>query len=288
MTAHLAITLISLGAASWISAQTALHRTEVVSFVNLVGVLEAAATGKLNEITVVLPPPDQTADTTEAPPSHPESTDDATYKTTDPEDGDSGPAENDEKNETDSEKNVLAEAPASDDAPEPSEAEAPAEEATVKPESGLSVRVERLQTGSTEIDPAQVKLLAPFPAKLLARSPEGWVIESSESAPPFMREVELSPGKRIALSVRPHLLLAEADGSNVFQIAEPGYDASLGYRQNATVAAILSNSIRQLDDDSRQLGTVIDQLQQILVSLPQPKRTPDPAQAPKSKTNRKR
>jgi hypothetical protein len=288
MNARIAITLISLGAASWISAQTTVYRTEVGSLLNLVGEIDADAPGKLNDITVVLPPPDETDDTIEETPSDPESAEEKTTETTDSDGGDIEPSGKNKKHETDAEKDAPAETPASDEAAELSVAEAPSEEAPSEPKSGLSVRVERLQTGSTEIDPAQVKLLAPFPAKLLARSPEGWVIESSESAPPFTREVELSPGKRITLNVRPHLLLAEADGNNVFQIAEPGFDASLGYQQNATVAAILSNSIRQLDDDSRQLGTVIDQLQQLLVSLPQTKNTPEPAQDSKTKTNRKR
>jgi hypothetical protein len=54
----------------------------------------------------------------------------------------------------------------------------------------------------------------------------------------------------------------------VFTIAEPGFDRSLGYRQTDTVGAILANSIRQLEQDSKQLSTAIDNLQQLLVSLP--------------------
>ncbi len=149
------------------------------------------------------------------------------------------------------------------------------EEEAPKPQKGLAVRIEKLQTGKGMIDPKQVKLLAPFPAKPLAQPPAGWRLEASESAPPFTRKVEIAPGSEITLTVRPHLLVPEADGAHVFSISEPGYDAPLGYQQAATVGAILSTSIRQLDEDSKQLGNAIDSLQQLLVSLPKPEAPPE-------------
>lgn len=270
MNARLAITLLSLGAAPWLKAQANLRPPADGSLMNLVGQIEIASPDKPNEVTVVLPPPDETATPAEDSPAEPPPPEQQPAAADDSEKSDEQPAEEAGNTET------------------PPEATVTDQDAPKEPQPGLSVRVERLQSGAAEIDPAKVKLLAPFPAKLLARSPEGWVIESSDSAPPFTREVELSPGKRITLNVRPHLLVSEADGSNVFQIAEPGYDASLGYRQNATVAAILSTSIRQLDDDSKQLGTVIDQLQQLLVSLPQSDAAPEQAPVAKPKINRKR
>lgn len=174
--------------------------------------------------------------------------------------------------------------------PEPAEGEpvlvsgtsAPAEDADTpisdelppEPEAGLAVRVENLQTGKGTIDASKVKLSAPFPAKPLSQAPAGWHLESSDAAPPFTREVELSKGSKITLTIRPHLLVPDADGVDVFGIAEPGYEHSLGYRQTETVGAILSTSIRQLDEDSKQLGNAIDRLQQLLVSLPAPEPTP--------------
>ncbi len=139
-----------------------------------------------------------------------------------------------------------------------------------KPKQGLAVRVEKLQTIKGQVDPKQIKLLAPFPAKPLSQPPAGWHLSASESAPPFTRKVELAPGSEITLTVRPHLLVPDADGSNVFAISEPGYETSLGYEQTATVGAVLSNSIRQLDDDSKQLGNAISSLEQLLISLPKP------------------
>lgn len=269
MNARLAITLLSIGATPWLAAQ-------IPPTTNLVGEFQAAVPDKPNEVTVVLPPQDATPPSSEEPSTGKKPSDDTSTQTPDSGKNNTQPVEKGEKIEDAGTPGKTA------------EADKPADDTPEEPNPGLSVRVERLQSGAAEIDPAKVKLLAPFPAKLLARPPEGWSIESSDSAPPFTREVELSPGKRITLSVRPHLLAAEADGSNVFQIAEPGYDASLGYLQNATVAAILSTSIRQLDNDSRQLGTVIEQLQQLLVSLPQTPNTPEPAPEARSKTNRKR
>lgn len=268
MNARLAIILFSLGAAPCITAQSTEPPAPSGTILEFIEEYQNSQPDKPDEITVVLPPSDETPPASEQPPAE---------EPTPP------PVDSAKSEPQPAEETVTPAATV--------EVETPVEAAPQAPKPGLSVRVERLQTGNAEIDPAKVKLLAPFPAKLLARAPQGWLIERSESAPPFTREVELSPGKHITLTVRPHTLVTEADGSNVFQIAEPGYDAALGYRQNATVSAILSTSIRQLEDDSQQLGTVIDQLQQLLVSLPQPSNTPDPQpepEQPKPKTNRKR
>lgn len=162
----------------------------------------------------------------------------------------------------------------------PSSPPAIPDEPAPKPRQGLAVRVEKLQTGTGNIDPSQVKLLAPFPAKPLAQAPAGWRLETSENAPPITREVELSPGNKITLTVRPHLLVPDVNGTTVFNVPEPGFDASLGYRQNTTVGAILAHSVRQLEDDSKELGTAIDQLQQLLVSLPKPEPQPEPQPQP--------
>jgi hypothetical protein len=154
------------------------------------------------------------------------------------------------------------------------------EEEPKKPENGLAVRVESLQTGTGVIDPSKVKLLAPFPAKPLALPPVGWHLDATENAPPFTREVEISPGSKITLTIRPHLLVPDVDGVESFSIPEPGYESSNGYQQTETVGAILSTSIRQLDEDSLQLGNAIDRLQQLLVSLPAPQVHEETAPAP--------
>ncbi len=136
------------------------------------------------------------------------------------------------------------------------------------PHKGLEVRVESVQSGNGRIDTSKVNLLAPFPAKPLGQPPAGWHLESSDEAPAFQHEVELSPGKKITLTIRPHLLVPNADGNSHFAVAEPGFNASLGYSQRDTVGAAVSQSIEQLEQDSKQLGSAIDLLQQLLVTLP--------------------
>jgi hypothetical protein len=153
------------------------------------------------------------------------------------------------------------------------------DEESQKSENGLSVRIEKLHSGNGAVDPSQVKLRAPFPAKPLAQAPPGWRLDVSDSAPPFTREVELSPGSKITLSIRPHLLVPDSNGIDAFNIAEPGFENSLGYQQTSTVGAILANSIRQLDDDARQLSAAVDSLQQLLISLPKPPAQPEPEPA---------
>jgi hypothetical protein len=137
-------------------------------------------------------------------------------------------------------------------------------------QKGVAVRVETLQTSETPIDPKQVKLLAPFPAKPLSEAPAGWALDASGKAPAFVKDVELAPGVSISLSIKPHVLTAVADGTNLFSVGEPGFDSSLGYQQTRTLGSILSTSIEQLDESSKRMGAAIDHLQQLLVSLPAP------------------
>jgi hypothetical protein len=163
--------------------------------------------------------------------------------------------------------------------PEPPPAAIADAEASAEPQSGLTVQVEKLQTGKGAIDPKTVKLLAPFPAKPLDAIPPGWRLDASTSAPPFTRNVDLAPGASITLSIRPHLLIPDADGASAFSITEPGFNPALGYRQAQTVSAVLATSIQQLDEDAKQLGNAIDQLQQLVSSLPRPAAMPLPPPA---------
>lgn len=175
---------------------------------------------------------------------------------------------------------------AATEATEPAAAQPPApENPPAESEPSLTVKVEKLQLGEGPIDPQSVKLRAPFPAKPLAAIPAGWRLESPATAPPFLRTVELAPGASITLTIRPHLLVPDSDGATRFAITEPGLDPSLGYRQTHTVGAVLATSIRQLDADAKQLGDAIDQLQQLVMALPQPE--PNPSQKPSAKPNSK-
>ncbi len=144
------------------------------------------------------------------------------------------------------------------------------------PKSGVEVRVEKTSPKSPDVDSAKIKLLTPYPAKPLAKPPVGWRFDTTSDTTPFIQEVEIAPGAKIPLSIKPHLLVPESDGVQVFSIAEPGYQSSLGYEQTATIGAILSSSILQLDESAKQLGTSIDQLQQLLISLPKPEPQAEP------------
>jgi hypothetical protein len=139
-----------------------------------------------------------------------------------------------------------------------------------EPKQGPTVQVENLQTASGPIDPKTVKILAPFPAKPLGPIPSGWRLDATNTAPTFTRKVELAEDASVVLKIRPQVLVPDADGAAVFSIQEPGYDPAFGYQQSQTVSHILTNSIRQLDDDSKALGNAIERLEQLLGSLPSP------------------
>lgn len=208
---------------------------------------------KSNEVTVVLDPPSaiNIADTPAEPaPEPPGLVDDQRPK--EPiDDAPVSPAED----------TVLLPPPTLPDAPK---------------KQGVIVRVEKIQTASGPVDPADVKLVTPFLAKLPSATPKGWKLETVSTAPSFNREVEISTGSKVTLNIRPHVLIPDTDGSTTFPVNEPGYDSALGYQQTATISAILSNSLRQMEDDSIKMGHAIDSLQQLLISLPKPP-APEPS-----------
>jgi hypothetical protein len=156
------------------------------------------------------------------------------------------------------------------------EAETEIQEPETPSDPELEVRVESIRKGSGLIDPSQVKLKASFPAKPLSSAPEGWVLEKSEQAPVFRKDVELKPGTTISLSIKPHILTPASDGINSFSVGEPGFEASQGYLQKHTVGSILGTSVAQLDNDSLQLGNAISELHRLLASLPKTEETEKP------------
>ena len=133
---------------------------------------------------------------------------------------------------------------------------------------GLEVRVESIRPGKGKINPDEIVLRASFPAKPLSEAPQGWTLARSEDAPEFKRDVELQAGTSISLSIRPHLLAPAVDGASVFEVREPGFKAAEAYLQKETVSAILGTAVVQLDEDSKKIGKVIENLHQILSSLP--------------------
>jgi hypothetical protein len=260
MNARFAITTLTLLISPWAAAQNVPPEPQEDPVQAAIREFNKRDNKEPNEVTVVLAPPIEDA----SPEPVAEKSAETPVLVTGKAPEGTELVESSEKPETDEETT------------EPAPSELLPEELEPKPRKGLVVRVENIQVGDGFVDPSKVKLIAPFPAKPLTAPPAGWHLKASASAPPFTREVELSPGKHIKLTIRPHLLVPDTDGTEVFVVSEPGFDPSLGYLQDATVGAILSKSIRQLDDDSKELGTVIDNLQQLLVSLPKPEPDPKP------------
>ena len=147
------------------------------------------------------------------------------------------------------------------------------ESATPEPSKpqGPQVRVQSLRdSDDTEIRAEDIEISTPFAAKPLGSPPAGWKLVSSSDAAEFTENIEITPGTWLTLSIRPHLLVPDADGHSAFHIAEPGFDPALGYQQRATISSSIASSLLQLEEDARVLGQAIDDLEQILISLPRP------------------
>lgn len=149
------------------------------------------------------------------------------------------------------------------DEPEPVEIPVPEEP------KGVQVSV---QGGSPDVsvESSDVKILFPFPAKPLSEPPAGWRLTHPESVPALSQPVTLPNGTRVTLSIRPHVLVPDADGSTVFGLKEPGYEAARGYAQTDTVGAVLADSINELDVNNDRLAAASRRLTELLDSLPQP------------------
>jgi hypothetical protein len=157
------------------------------------------------------------------------------------------------------------------------------------PKPGLAVRVSGFTGGSSKIDPKKISLKAPFPAKPLGSIPSGWkLVRADDQTPVFDTDVEVAPGgPSLQLKVRPHILVPDANGASVFSINEPGFNPAKGYRQDATIGAILGDSIRSLKEDEKRMDGAIQRLEQLLISLPETApATPNAIAKPKSKRKR--
>ena len=203
------------------------------------------APGTPNEVLVVLDPPDEKDDNGDIDDPEPGEVDDVVAA-------------------------ILADEPETD---EPAAVDADEEDPAAGQSAphGPQVRVHSLRdTTGTDVRAEDIEITTPFAAKPLGSPPAGWKLVSSPDATEFTENIEVAPGTWLTLSIRPHVLTPEADGHDVFHIAEPGFDPAHGYRQEATVGAAISSSLRQLEEDARVLGHVIDELEQILISLPRP------------------
>jgi hypothetical protein len=133
--------------------------------------------------------------------------------------------------------------------------------------SGVTIEIEG-GANAGRYDADQVKLLAPFPAKPLIAPPSGWKIVQPEGLPAFSETAELPNGTELNLSIRPHLLVPDADGSRIFALSEPGFDARLGYAQTDTIGSVLADTINGLDETGERLDDAARRLSELLDSLP--------------------
>lgn len=234
----LAIMMLQLG---WISLATAQYEGEIEVPENILEAIresEKNAEGAANDVTVVLPPPGGTS-------------------------GKQEEVKEVESAEEPTQDEVVASILNSD-----SEIDVEITPGSPAPQ-GPEVRVHPLRDlGGRKITAADVTIRTPFAAKPLGTPTPGWKLVSSPEAPPFSQNVEVAPGTWLTLSIRPHVLIPDADGQTAFQIQEPGFTPAHGYRQTSTIGATLGSSIEQLEADSRMLGEVITDLEQILISLP--------------------
>jgi hypothetical protein len=166
---------------------------------------------------------------------------------------------------------------------EPEPAEEPVEEPIAPEPAGVTVNVEPGRDGTAKVDAAAVKFLAPFPAKPLFQPPSGWRLEHPAEVPAFVEKVQLANGTSISLSIRPHLLVPDADGQNVLAIGEPGYDPDLRYAQTGTMAAVLSSSVERMEEDSLRMSEALERLGQLLASLPAAEAPPEKEPSPDKK-----
>ncbi|MES2981985.1 MAG: hypothetical protein V4727_06700 [Verrucomicrobiota bacterium] len=215
---------------------------------------------KPNEVTVVLPPPDE--------PVAPRAI--AVEEEAKPEDSEtkkpvlvSGKPPETTEDETPEPEELKPEEPRPE---EPTPEEIVIEKTPAAP----AVRVESIRAGTGKIDPKNIQIKSSFPTKALAEPPNGWKLETTDKASPFSRQVEIKPGIFIALEINPHILSPVADGEKTFAVTEPGYDPLKGYQQDHTVANILESSITQLDQDALKMGNALSELHRLLASLPKP------------------
>ena len=173
------------------------------------------------------------------------------------------------------------EAPAPEPTPAadpPPPAETPASEEPVE-KNGIRIEV---QGGNKDvrIPASDIEIVAPFPAKPLSTPPAGWRLAHPDSVTAVAHEVTLNNGTPVKLSIRPHVLVPDADGRDIFALREPGFDSAKGYNQTDTIGAILAESIHTLNDHTDRLAKASQSLSELLDSLPAAPPVAEPAPEP--------
>lgn len=140
-------------------------------------------------------------------------------------------------------------------------------------DEGIQIQVEKF-TGSTgsSHEAGSVKVYSPWPAKPLAKAPDGWkYVPAPAEIEPYKQSVKLSAGKTLDLSITPFVLEPVSDGASTIRIEEPGFDPALQYAQQSTVGAMLRKSTADLEENEKHAAKAISLMQQLLSSLPHKK-----------------
>jgi len=137
---------------------------------------------------------------------------------------------------------------------------------------GIQIQVEKFngKSGSGS-QTGKVKVTSPWPAKPLDVPPLGWrYIPAPAGIEPYRTTIKLGGAESVNLAITPYVLVPVSDGRNVIRIAEPGYDPSQGYLQEATIGSLLQQSTEEIEHHEKLTSAAIQRLQSLLSSLPQP------------------
>jgi len=140
-------------------------------------------------------------------------------------------------------------------------------------EEVIQIQIEKIAGKlGVESEPGTVKIDAPWPAKPISIPPSGWKFAPApKDVEPFRTQVTLSTGNEVELSITPYILVPLSDGITSIKISEPGYEAALQYGQENTLGIMLQNSTTEIEKHEKQAAATIQQLQQLLSSLPRQK-----------------
>ena len=144
-------------------------------------------------------------------------------------------------------------------------------EAPQTADEGIQVRVGKLTDSSGNANESEtIKIYSPYPAKPLSAAPEGWhYVPAPYAIKAYKQTVSLVGGNTIDLAVTPFVLVPSSDDAKIFSISEPGYNPSMKFSQQETIAAMLQAATMEIEKQEKQAAKAIHLLEQLLATLPQ-------------------
>ena len=144
-------------------------------------------------------------------------------------------------------------------------------EAPQTADEGIQVRVGKLTDSSGNTNESEtIKIYSPYPAKPRSAAPEGWhYVPAPYAIKAYKQTVSLVGGNTIDLAVTPFVLVPSSDDAKIFSISEPGYNPSMKFSQQETIAAMLQAATMEIEKQEKQAAKAIHLLEQLLATLPQ-------------------